>query len=117
MLPKICKTQPGWFQAEKSRFLPLIEARNDAMRNVFNRRTRRSTEKVKQARKNLKAAVHEAKNKWIKFLCVSLNTTIAAKLAWDAINTLKGGLSKTKPSSSKQLKLKWFFMPNSKRKF
>ena len=26
------------------------------------------------------------------------------KSAWDAINTLKGGLSKTKPSSSKQMK-------------
>ena len=29
------------------------------------RRTRQSTERLRQACKNLKAVVHEAKNKWI----------------------------------------------------
>ena len=73
------------------------------MRNVFNRRTRQSSARLKQARRNLKPGVHEAKNKWIKSQCVSLSTNIGIKSAWDAINTLKGGLSKTKPSSSKQM--------------
>ena len=102
--PKRGKAQSGWFRAEESRLLPLIEARNDALRNAFNRRTHQSTARLKQAHKNLKAAVHEAKNKWIKSQYASLNTNIGTKSAWDAINTLKGGLSKTKPSSSNQMK-------------
>ena len=51
--------------------LSLTEARNDAMKNVFNRRTRQSTARLKQACQNLKAAVHEAKNKRIKSQCTS----------------------------------------------
>ena len=39
-----------------------------------------------------------------KSLCISLNTNIGTKSAWDARNTLKRGLSKTKPCSSKQMK-------------
>ena len=70
------------------------------MKNVFNRRAPQSTARLKQAHKNLKAVAHEAKNKWIKSQCASLNTNIGTKSAWDAINTIKGGLSKTKPSSS-----------------
>ena len=67
-------------------------------------RTRQSTARLKQAHKNLKVAVHEVKNKGIKYRCVSLNTNIRTKLAWGAINTLKRGLSKIKPSSFKQMK-------------
>ena len=84
------KAQPDWFQAEESRLLPLIEASNDAMRNAFNRKTRQSTARLKQARKNLEVAKHEAKNKWIKSQCTSLNTSIGTKSACDAVNTLKG---------------------------
>ena len=58
--------QSGWFQAEESRLFPLIEARSDAMRNVFNGKTRQSTARLDQVRKNLKAIVHDVKNKWIK---------------------------------------------------
>ena len=75
------------------------------MKKVFNRRTcHQSTARFKQACENLKAAVHEAKNKWIKSQCASLNTNIGKKSAWDAINTFKGGLSKPRPSSSNQMK-------------
>ena len=36
MLSKRGKAQPSWFLVEESCLLPLIEARNEAMRNVFN---------------------------------------------------------------------------------
>ena len=39
VLPKRSKIQPGWFGVEESRLLPPIEARNDALRNVFDSRT------------------------------------------------------------------------------
>ena len=55
ILPRRCKAQPGWFRAKESRPLPLIEARNDAMRNVFKRRTRQSAARLKQARAVLEA--------------------------------------------------------------
>ena len=37
VLPKRSKAQPGWFPVRESRLLPLTKARNNAMRNVFNR--------------------------------------------------------------------------------
>ena len=46
--------------------LLLIEARNDAMRYVFNRRIHQSASKIKQDCKNLKASLHEANSKLIK---------------------------------------------------
>lgn len=55
ILPRRCKAQPGWFRAKESHPLPLIEARNDAMRNVFKRRTRQSAARLKQARAVLEA--------------------------------------------------------------
>ena len=79
MLPKIGKAQPGWFRTEESRLLPLIEARNNTMRNVFNRITCQSTARLKQTHNNFKAAAYEAQNKWIKSLCASLNTNIGIK--------------------------------------
>ena len=57
VLPKRGKAETGWFQAETSRLLPLMQLRNDAMRNVFNRRTRHSTARlVKKARKLVKTS-------------------------------------------------------------
>ena len=43
----------------------LVEARNDTM-ICFNRRTRQSTARLIQARKNYKSTIHETKNKLIK---------------------------------------------------
>ena len=70
------------------------------MRNVFNRRIRQSTARLKEVYKNLKAAVHEAKNKWMR---------ITKHKNWNKIvlgcnKHLKGGFSETKPSSSNQIK-------------
>ena len=43
--------QPGF---EPKSHLPLIEGRNDAMRNVFNRMIRQSTARLKEVHKTLK---------------------------------------------------------------
>ena len=65
VLSKTDKAQPGWFRAEESHVLPLVEARNDTI-IFFNRRTRQSTARLTQASKNYKSAIHETKNKLIK---------------------------------------------------
>ena len=72
--------------------------------------------RLKQASKNLKAAVHKAKNKWIKFLCASLNTNIETKSTWDGINALQRGLSNQTILYQADETLRWFFMQNSNRK-
>ena len=59
------KPQPGWFQASEKTLSPLIEARNEAMGNILPKRTRLNAKKLQQTRKNLKAAVRNAKKNWI----------------------------------------------------
>ena len=103
-LPKKERAHPGWFQENSEKLNKLINVRNQAMRDVFARRTRASTNRLKNARKQLKSAVEIAKNSWIQKKCEVLNSVYGTKQAWDAIKCLKSGLSKTKPSSSKQMK-------------
>ena len=74
------------------------------MRNFVSRKTRLNTAKLKQARKNLKTAVNEAKNKWTTRHCKTINNKYGTKEAWNATNDLKRGLSKTKPYANKQMK-------------
>ena len=64
-LPVKPKPQPGWFQASEKKLSPLIEARNEAMRNILRKRTRLNAKKLQQTRKKLKAAGRNAKNNWI----------------------------------------------------
>ena len=59
------KAYPGWFEAQKDTLIPLINTRNEAMQKVLKRRPRQGSEKLKQARKQLKREVKIAKNKWI----------------------------------------------------
>ena len=54
VLPMKKKANPGWFEREEFRLLPLIEARNEAMRGVFRKRARQSTMKLKAIRKKLR---------------------------------------------------------------
>ena len=103
-LPKKERAQPKWFQADEKRLLSLIEARNQAMREVFNRRTRSSTERLQWARKALKAAIKDSKDKWIENHCRTLNLHTGTKMAWDSLKALKSGLSKTKRTATRQMK-------------
>ena len=45
------KRQPGWFQASEKELYPLIEARNEAMRNVLRKRTRLNTKSTTSSQK------------------------------------------------------------------
>ena len=58
-IPVEPEPQPGWFPANKKELSPLIEARNEAMRNV-----------LQQFRKKLKTAVTNGKNTWIQLQCL-----------------------------------------------
>ena len=79
VLPKRDKAQLGYFRAEETHLLPLIEARIDAMEMFLTEG--HSTTKHKQTRKNFRSAVHETKSKWIKSQCALLNTNIGTKSA------------------------------------
>ena len=103
-LPKKERAQPGWFQANGTKLLSLIEARNQAMRDVFKRRIRSSTERLRKARKALKAAIKDSKDKWIENHCKMLNLHTGTKKAWDSLKALKSGLTKTKATVTRQMK-------------
>ena len=104
VLPKRERAQPDWFRANEHVIVPLIEARNSAMAEVYARRTRTKTLKLRLARKALKQALYIAKNSWISTQCNLLNNHFGTKAAWDALSKLKSGLSKTRPSAVKQMK-------------
>ena len=103
LLPIKSKAHPGWFEAQKDTLTPLINTRNEAMQKVLKRRTRQSSEKLKQACKQLKREVKIAKNKWIDSHCNNIND-FGTKKAWDSIKILKGSLMKIRPSVQKQMK-------------
>ena len=102
------RAQPGWFRANESVLLPLIQTRNSAMASVFKRRTRSNTMNLRSARKSLKRALSLVKNSWIAEQCNALNNAAVngcgTKLAWDTVTKLRSGLSKTRPSVMKQMK-------------
>ena len=102
--PSKTKNQPGWFQANSAKLLPLIQSRNQAMANNFRRSTRSTTNRLRLARKKLKAMVIKSKNDWILSHCMTINHYQGTKQAWDSLKTLKCGLSKPKPSVSRQMK-------------
>ena len=103
-LPKRKKAQPGWFRNDEKNLMSLIEARNEAMRNVFRRRTRQCEGKLRTARSMLKKAIKQAKNRWIQDMCHNINTNVGTKVAWDTIKILQKNTSKMKPSNEKRLK-------------
>ena len=45
----------------------------------------------------------DAKNKWIKDQCEVVNLQFGTKNAWASLKILKAGLSKTKPTTTKQM--------------
>ena len=106
-LPKKQRKQPGWFKENEDTLLPLIEARNEAVAQNFGRKSRSKTKRVRECRRKLKQAIKTVRNNWIMRECEQLNENVSqqrgTKPAWDAINKLKAGLSKTKPSSVKNM--------------
>ena len=104
LLPKKSKPQPGWFQANESKLSSLIEARNQALDNCFKKRTRSSSKRLQAARQALKKAVKTAKNQWIDSHCNTLNKHLGTKSAWDALKSLKKGLTVTKPTATRKMR-------------
>lgn len=104
VLPRREKAQPDWFKSDEKNLNAIIDARNEAMRCVFNKRTRFSEKKLRSLRTKLKVAVRNAKNKWIMHISLSTNISIGTKTAWDNVKLLKKGLSKVKPVTQKQMK-------------
>ena len=66
VLPAKTRAQPSWFVSAAEKLAKLIEERNSAMAVSFKYKTRSHTLRLRNARKNLKAAVNDAKNAWIK---------------------------------------------------
>ena len=108
ILPQKQRAQPGWFAAAESQLLPLIEKRNQAMKALIARRTRMSTDKLREARRLVKDAVAHAKDVWISKHCTEINTAIArgagTKHCWDAVSALRKGMSKCRPSAERTMK-------------
>ena len=109
VLPTKKRVQPGWFEEEQAVILPLIKARNEAFNAYSSARVTRSTKKrLREARKKVKTAVTEAKNKWLMTQCKKLNEAAGArrgtKSCWDTVSLLKKGLSKVKPANERMMK-------------
>lgn len=107
VLPKKRRGQPSWFSADEERLSALVERRNEAMTASFGRRTRSSTMRLRNARKELKSAISKAKNAWIVSKCTAINDASSSrcgtKECWDVLGELRKGLSKSRPSSEKMM--------------
>ena len=79
VLPTKPKAQPGWFEEYKELLIPLINSRNAAMEKVLQRRTRQTSQKLKDARGKLKREVKTAKNKRIDSHCNNVNVFCTKK--------------------------------------
>ena len=104
ILPKKERRKPGWFQSNEKKLLSLIEARNQAYELNFKRHTRSTSKKLQAARQALKKEVKLSKNRWIESHCNILNKHSGTKGAWDALKTIKKGLSMTKPTAMRKMK-------------
>ena len=104
-VPKKGRPQPGWFDAAKETLLPLIEKRNQASTCLFQRRSRASTLHLRATRKAVKCAVAKAKSDWIMKHCNTMNEAgvHGTKQSWDAVNMLRSGLSKSRPSANRMM--------------
>ena len=106
VLPSKPRAQPSWFVAASEKLSKLIEERNNAMIVSFRYKTRSLTQRLRSARKNLKVAVNEAKNAWIKDKWNQLNKRHLLKgtaNCWQALGEIKKGLSKTAPAAVKMM--------------
>ena len=105
-LPAKPKAQPSWFMAEETRLSRLVAERNLAMSAFFKNRTRSYTTRLRAARKKLKSAVADAKNKWIQEKCRKMNeasTQRGTAQCWKALKEIKNGLAKTTPATEKMM--------------
>ena len=106
VLPAKPRAQPSWFVAASEKLSKLIKERNNAMIVSFRYKTRSLTQRLRSARKNLKVAVNEAKNAWIKDKWNQLNKRHLQRgtaNCWQALGEIKKGLSKTVPTAVKMM--------------
>ena len=106
VLPAKPRAQPSWFVAASEKLSKLIEERNNAMIVSFRYKTRSLTQRLRSARKNLKVAVNESKNAWIKDKWNQLNKRHLQRgtaNCWQALGEIKKGLSKTVPAAVKMM--------------
>ena len=92
VLPAKPRAQPSWFVAASEKLSKLIEERNNAMIVSFRYKTRSLTQRLRSARKNLKVAVTEAKNAWIKDKWNQLNKRHLQRgtaNCWQALGEIK----------------------------
>ena len=118
-LPKVGKRSPPWFCKAREELEPLLKQRNDRVKEYMSVSPHPSKKKlrgrlkklVKHARKVWDKAVIGAKSAWVESHCMAIsNECVGAfdcgKKVWEAIKQLKGGISKTKPSTDVPLKTK-----------
>ena len=106
VLPAKTRAHPSWFVSAAEKLAKMIEERNSAMAVSFKYKTRSHTLRLRNARKNLKAAVNDAKNAWIKDKWDKLNKGHLQKgtaSCWQALGEIKKGLSKTAPAAVKMM--------------
>ena len=77
-LPKTFRPQPGWFSSNQARLNRLIEERNIAVALKIKRPTRNSAQRLRKARKELKAEIARSKNNWILNICEDINNPVSA---------------------------------------
>ena len=104
-LPKTFRPQPGWFSSNQARLNRLIEERNIAVALKIKRPTRNSAQRLRKARKELKAEIARSKNNWILNICEDINNPVSAsKIHWEKVKVLRKGLDKPKISHEKMMK-------------
>ena len=104
-LPKTFRPQPGWFSSNQARLYRLIEERNIAVALKIKRPTRNSAQRLRKARKELKAEIARSKNNWILNICEDINNPVSAsKIHWEKVKVLRKGLDKPKISHEKMMK-------------
>ena len=92
ILPNKPKAQPQWFQMEEEKLSHLIDERNNAMKAAIGHRTRSKTLRLRKARKDLKVAIRNVKNKWIQQKCDTMNSYNSKNGTagcWKALKELK----------------------------
>ena len=90
------RRRPGWFIAAQAKLMPLVTKRNEAIRAQSCARTPETKEAVKQARKEVKREVDEAKATWVRRMIEVIQPEGDArpptpKVVWEAIFLLKRG--------------------------
>ena len=103
------RPRPDWFNLSKTILLGAIATRDKAMqefRNAINEPVQREAcSKLRWARKHLKGAVKDAKERWMRKTCEEIEKGSPFR-SWDAVKRIKSGFCghQSVPQNSKILK-------------